>query len=131
MGKRLTSGYTFVVHEVTASSVKLWLGALSPSMGKPKKWKLVVKRANTPTQRSNEGGSEVFTRQYGNEWEKPFNKLNKRFFTVKTLKDLAANTHYIVEFQIRSDHEWKIVEKAFFTTLPNRIPTEDKKPFIA
>lgn len=43
MGKRLTSRYTLVIHEVT-TTVKVWVGALLPSLGKPNNWQLVVKK---------------------------------------------------------------------------------------
>ena len=59
MGKRLTSGYTIVVHEVTTTSAKLWVGALSPSMGKPRNWQLVVKNVNTAKQREKENGGVI------------------------------------------------------------------------
>lgn len=130
MGKRLTSGYTFVVHEVTTTSVKLWMGALSPSIGKPYNWRLVIKKANTARQREKENGKKMVTARYGkDEWQKPFHKLKKRFYCIKTITHLKPATHYIAEFQIRSELEWRTVEKAFFTTLPNRLPTKNRKPF--
>lgn len=129
MGKRLTSGYTLVVHETTTSSVKLWLGALAPSIAKPHHWRLVVKRSNTAKQRQQEKGTEVLSVVYGDDWQRPFDALQKRFYSVKTLEGLKPNTHYIVEFQARSCQQWKLLEKAFFTTLPNALPAADKKPF--
>lgn len=129
MGKRLTSGYTIVVHEVTTTTVKLWIGALSPSMGKPQNWRLVVKKANTANQREKENGTVITTESYGNEWKRPFDKLNKRFYAIKIIQDLKPGTHYIIEFQVRSEHQWKTLEKVFFTTLPKRLPDINKKPF--
>ena len=129
MGKRLTSGYSIVVHEVTTSSVKLWLGALTPSMGKPRNWRLVLRKCNTEKQREKESGQEIRTENYSNEWKRPFYDLDKRFYTTKNLQNLKAGVHYIVEFDVRSNHEWETVEKVFFTTLPNRLPSSGEKPF--
>ncbi len=129
MGKRITSGYTIVVHEVTTTSVKLWIGALTPSMGKPRNWELVIKKADTASKRKNESGEIIRTESYGDEWIRPFDQLNKRFYTVKLIQDLEPNTHYIIEFQIRSEHEWKETEKVFFSTLPEQLPDKNTKPF--
>lgn len=129
MGKRLTSGYTLVVHEVTQTSVKLWLGALAPSLAKPHNWQLILKKSNTAKLRAEEDGQIVKTIARGNIWQRPFNKLNKRFYTVETITKLEPGCHYIVEFHSRSNMEWQLLEKAFFTTLPDRLPTKTNKPF--
>ena len=52
MGKRLTSGYTIVVHDVTTTTIKLWIGALTPSMGKPHNWRLVLRKCDTEAHRN-------------------------------------------------------------------------------
>lgn len=129
MGKRLTSGYTIVVHDVTTTTIKLWIGALTPSMGKPRNWRLVIKRCNSETHRENESGRKVRTETYGDEWERPFSDLNKRFYTTKVLKNLSPSVHYIVEFQARTEGKYKTLEKVFFTTLPNSLPESGEKPF--
>ena len=129
MGKRLTSGYTIVVHDVTTTTIKLWIGALTPSMGKPRNWRLVLRKCDTETHRQNEKGRIIRTETYGDEWIKPFPKLNKRFYTTKILSGLTAGVHYIVEFQARSEQKWKTLEKVFFTTLPNSLPGAGEKPF--
>lgn len=130
MGKRLTSGYTLVVHEVTATTAKLWLGALSPSLAKPHNWRLVIKKANTAKQRMNESGTVVKTILRENDvWKRPFDKLKKRFYTIETLTQLETGCHYIVEFESRIENEWQTLEKAFFTTLPSKLPSKNKKPF--
>jgi len=129
MGKRTTSGYTIVVHEVTTTSVKLWIGALSPSMGKPKNWQLVIRKADTIKKRKEEAGDVITTQNYGDEWERPFDKLNKRFYTIKTIQNLEPDTHYIIEFKVRSELKWKMLEKIFFTTFPEQLPDKNKKPF--
>lgn len=130
MGKRLTSGYTLVVHEVTSTTVKLWLGALAPSLAKPHHWRLVLKKANTEQQRKEENGTVVKTiNRKKDAWKRPFDKLTKRFYTVEVLSKLEANCHYIVEFESRIEMEWVTLEKAFFTTLPSKLPSTNKKPF--
>lgn len=129
MGKRITSGYSIVVHDVTTTSIKLWIGALTPSMGKPRNWRLLLRKCNTEEQRKQESGQKVWSEQYGNEWIRPFEQLDKRFYTTKILQDLQPNVHYIVEFEIRSNHNWKTVEKVFFSTLPTSLPASGEKPF--
>ena len=129
MGIQLTSGYTIVVHEVTTTTVKLWIGALIPSMGKPFNWRLVLRKCDTEEDREKESGRKIRTETYGDEWIRPFTKLDKRFYTTKILQDLSAGVHYVVEFQIRSEHKWRTIEKVFFTTLPNSLPGAKEKPF--
>jgi len=129
MGKRTTSGYTIVVHEVTTTSVKLWIGALSPSMGKPKNWQLLIKKADTIKKRKDEEGDVISTESYGDEWLRPFDKLNKRFYTIKTIQNLEPGVHYIIEFKVRSEQKWQVLEKVFFTTFPEQLPDISKKPF--
>ncbi|MDH5424991.1 MAG: hypothetical protein OEY29_08370 [Gammaproteobacteria bacterium] len=129
MGKRLTSGYTLVIHEVTQSSVKLWLGALAPSLAKPHNWRLVIKKSDSAKMRANEDGVIIQTLDRGNIWQRPFDKLNKRFYNIELVTDLEPDTYYIAEFHSRTNQQWKLLEKAFFTTLPNRLPGTTKKPF--
>ena len=132
MGKRLTSRYTLVVHEVTSTTAKIWVGALLPSLAKPHNWQLVVKKVNTEAERKNEEGTEVKTIEHlkaqGDVWERPFDKLNKRFYKVEVIDGLEPGQDYIVEFKARSENDWKILEKAFLTTLPETLPSADK-PF--
>ena len=82
MGKRLTSRYVLVVHEVTTTSVKIWVGALLPSLAKPHNWRLVVRKVNSETDRKNETGEIIKTithlKEQGDVWERPFDRLDKR-----------------------------------------------------
>ena len=133
MGKRLTSRYTLVVHEVSTTTAKIWVGALLPSLAKPHNWRLVVKKINSDEDRNNETGETVHTierlKKFGDAWKRPFNRLNKRFYRVEQISELEPGQDYIVEFVARVNHKWKLLEKSFFTTLPIRLPTKQKAPF--
>lgn len=54
MGKGLTSRYVLVVHEITTTAVKIWFGALLPSLAKPHNWRLLVRKVNSDDDRTNE-----------------------------------------------------------------------------
>lgn len=76
MGRRLTSRYALVVHEVTTTTAKIWVGALLPSLAKPHNWRLVVIKVNSDDDRKNETGETVKTIEHlktqGDVWERPF-----------------------------------------------------------
>ena len=120
MGVRLTSRYTFVVHEVAQNSATLWVGALISSLGMPNHWRLVVINNKTAAERKMkfEGG-----------WERPFDKLNKRFYKVVTLRNLEPGVSYTVRFEARSEMRYELLEEAFFDTLPNRLPIQHQQAF--
>jgi len=120
MGVRLTSRYTLVVHEVTNKSAKIWLGALIPSLAKPHNWRLILKDAQ---------GNKIRTLNRTDGWIRPFNKLSKRFYQIVNLSSLEAGKHYSVDFEARSEKKYRVLETAFFSTLPNRIPNNNQKPF--
>ena len=120
MDGRLTSGYTFVIHEVTNSEAKFWVGALKPSVAKPHHWRLQIK--------NQQGRIEKQIRGTDN-WLRPFDRLNKRFYQVITAKGLQPGTKYTVEFQSRVEHEYQVLETAYFSTLPSKLPGSNKAPF--
>ncbi|NQZ31152.1 MAG: hypothetical protein HRU06_07735 [Oceanospirillaceae bacterium] len=123
---RLTSGYTLVIHEVTTSSVKVWVGALSPSMVKPEKWRLCLAQVDSF---SDEMASEQALVQVDfvkDVWKRPFNALNKRFYHVHTLHDLPATTDFVLRFEVERDGQWHVLETAYFSTLPEQLPTSGK-----
>ena len=132
MGKRLTSRYVLVVHEVTRSSAVIWIGALLPSLAKPHNWRLVVNKVNSEADRQTETGETVKTiehlKEQGDVWERPFDLLNKRFYKLENIDGLEPGQDYIVEFQARREKKWELIELAFFTTLPNALPAATK-PF--
>lgn len=120
MGTRLTSRYTLVVHDVASNQATLWMGALFPSLGKPKNWRLVVTNTKTAKKR---------TMKFEDGWIRPFNGLNKRFYKIVTIKGLEPGTAYEVEFQARSEHSFRTLEVAYFDTLPMRLPRGNQSPF--
>ncbi|MDR4518714.1 MAG: hypothetical protein MRK00_15200 [Nitrosomonas sp.] len=133
MGKRLTSRYALAVHEVTTTSVKIWVGALLPSLAKPHNWRLVVRKVNSESDRKNETGEIVKTIEYlkaqGDVWQRPFEHLNKRFYKVEIIDGLEPGQDYIVEFVSRVENDWKLLESSFLTTLPEALPTQPEHPF--
>jgi len=133
MGRRLTSRYTLVVHEVTTTAAKIWVGALLPSLGKPHNWRLVVRKVNSEDDRDNETGEIVkiieHLKEQGDVWKRPFNRLNKRFYKVELIDGLEPGKEYIVEFMSRSENKWHELEKCFLTTLPEALPTKRGGPF--
>ena len=133
MGRRLTSRYALVVHEVTEKSAKIWVGALLPSLAKPLNWRLVVRKVNSDDDRSNETGQTVkiieHLKAQGDVWERPFDRLNKRFYKIEIIDGLESGQDYIVEFVARVENEWQILEKSFLTTLPEALPSKHGHPF--
>lgn len=132
--KRLTSGYTLVVHEVTTTSVKIWVGALAPSIAKPNNWRLVIKKTTQGFSQENKHGKEVQRIEHfiedGNVWKRPFTGLKKRFFRVETFEGLEPGQDYTIEFEARvRKEEWMLLETAFLTTLPSSLPNSTEKPF--
>ena len=121
MGVRLTSRYTLVVHDVSTDRATLWVGALLPSLGKPKNWRLIITDVVNKTSR---------IQRFSDGWIRPFKGLNKRFCKVVTVKNLVAGTAYTVEFQARYDNKYKTLEVAYLDTLPNELPGPGKKPFV-
>ena len=130
---RLTSRYALVMHEVTTISVKVWVGALLPSLAKPKNWRLVVKKVNTGFSREDGESEEVKTIEHliddGDVWERPFKKLHKRFYKVEIIDGLESGQDYLLEFKARIEDTWKVLETAFFSTLPESLPSSSEKPF--
>lgn len=120
MGTGLTSRYTLVIHEVTSTSVKVWLGALFPSIAKPHHWRLRV---------LDKRGNLVKTVSRTDGWERPFDKLKKRFYTIETIHGLPAGKQFTIEFETRSEKKYILLERGYFRTLPNKIPNQQQKPF--
>ncbi len=133
MGKRLTSRYVLVVHEVTTTTAKIWVGALLPSLAKPHNWRLIVKKVNSEDDRDNETGETVKVIEHlkaqGDVWERPFDRLNKRFYKIEIVNELEPGRDYIVEFVVRVEKKWKVLEKCFLTTLPKALPSRQDNPF--
>lgn len=133
MGKGLTSRYVLVVHEITTTAVKIWFGALLPSLAKPHNWRLLVKKVNSDDDRANETGEIVQTithlKEQGDVWERPFDRLDKRFYKTEIIDGLEPGQDYIIEFESRIEHQWVLLEKSFLTALPEALPVAGKHPF--
>lgn len=131
--KRITSRYALAIHEVTTNSVKVWVGALLPSLSKPHNWRLVVKRVTLGFGVEDEAGNVVKTVEHlkddGDVWERPFKNLKKRFYKVEVIGGLFPDQEYVIEFRARRNETWELLETAFFSTLPVRLPTASKAPF--
>lgn len=129
--QRVTSRYDVVVHEVTTQSAKLWIGALSPSIAKPNNWRLIVRKMDKGFGNEGEQGEIVNTIEHlaDDVWQRPFDKLHKRFYAVEMIDLLLAGTDYQIDFEARVNNEWKHLESAFFSTLPKALPTNKKNPF--
>ena len=73
---RKSSRYTIVIHEVTTTDVRIWVGALLPSLGKPLNWQLVIGKVTQGFSVENEVCEIVNKREYlnfdKNNWERPF-----------------------------------------------------------
>jgi hypothetical protein len=130
---RKTSRYTIVIHDVTTTEARIWVGALLPSLGKPLNWRLVIRKVIQGFGVENEDCEIVKKREYLNfdkkNWERPFKGLNRRFYRVETIDGLEPGQDYTVEFLIRSENEWRLMETAFFTTLPLALPNDATRPF--
>ena len=132
--QRITSGYTIVIHEVWNTAVKIWVGALSPSRAKPHNWRLVVwDTTRRGFGQESDKGIKVESIEHlavdGDVWQRPFDKLKKRFYKIETITGLDAGKDYTVEFEVRRENQWVLLETAFFTTLPERLPRPGRKPF--
>jgi hypothetical protein len=128
---RKTSRYSLVIHEVTDTSVNLWVGALSPSIAKPKNWCIVIKSVAQGFGVEDEVGSEVVRIEHldDNVWKRPFADLNKRFYATETIDGLVPNQDYEVEFQVRYEGQWHEMETGFFSTLPQSLSNTPETAF--
>ena len=129
--QRVTSRYDVVVHEVTTTSARLWIGALSPSIAKPINWRLLVRKMDKGFGDEGEQGEIVNTIEHlaDDVWQRPFNKLHKRFYTIEEIESLSPGQDYQVDFQARRNGEWIHLESAFFTTLSTALSKDKKNPF--
>jgi len=132
--ERLTSGYTMVIHEVTTTAVNVWVGALAPSIAKPRNWRLIIKKTPEGFSQDSTSGDEVvkcikYFKEDGDVWQRPFKQLKKRFYRVEHINGLEAGQDYTVEFEARINQQWENLETGFFSTLPVSLPNSTAKPF--
>jgi hypothetical protein len=129
--ERKTSRYSLVVHEVSTTSVNIWVGALLPSIAKPKNWALVVKQVDNGFANETASGDKIKRIEHlsDDKWLRPFKALNKRFYQTQIMQELTPGQDYLIEFEVRHDNKWQVLETAFFTTLPASLSTSSKAPF--
>jgi len=122
-----TSQWSLVVHRVTSSSVEVWVGALFPTLKKPDIARVELIHPD---------GSKQTKRITKDQWQRPFDKLNQRFYKVLKFTNLTPGKNYELNFIRRIEangtaipQSWQHLRSGAFSTLPNRIPLKGKKPF--
>jgi hypothetical protein len=118
-----TSRWSLAIHRVTPTSVEVWVGTLFPSMAMPDKARIRI------TDRAGNVRSAVFS---ADKWQRPFTKINQRFFAVRRFEKLEPGTTYAAAFDRQLTDgitRWQELRTGAFDTLPLRIPTENERPF--
>ncbi len=122
-----TSQWSLVVQRVTSTTVEVWVGTLFPTLKKPDvaRVELILPDGSKRTKR--------ITKE---AWQRPFNKMNQRFYKVVKFNNLAAGKRYDLNFIRRVEavgnmipQSWQHLRSGTFTTLPKRLPLKGKKPF--
>lgn len=113
--------WSLVVQRVSVSQVQIWVGNLSARSKQPYCAKVEIKQ----------GDAFIESMDIVN-WCKPFSSLSNRFYQLCIFQNLSVNTHYDVIFYVQdSSHEdWRVVNQAQFSTLPDSIPVAGQKPFV-
>lgn len=108
--------WSLVIHEVTNSTVNIWVGTLFHDLRKP--YKMTVQLID----------DDVVAEQYveHEEWERPFKPIKtQRFYKLLTFENLTSGQNYKVklleEFAVSSQPKKVCVSSGSFTTLPNSI----------
>jgi len=122
-----TSQWSLVVHRVSSSSVEVWVGTLFPTLKKPDfaRVELVLPDGSKRTRRITK-----------DEWVRPFDKMNQRFYKIIKFNNLTAGKRYDLNFIRRIEavgdaipQAWQHLRSGTFTTLPERVPLKGKRPF--
>lgn len=122
-----TSKWSLVFHKVSQTSVELWAGTLFGTLRKPHLARLIVSLDG------NEINRQDITLQ---QWQRPFNRLNQRFYDTRLVDGLQAGQHYKVDFYQRLEGEehqgldqWQLLRSGTFSTLPDALPTNKNQAF--
>jgi len=122
-----TSQWSLVVQRVTSTSVEVWVGTLFPTLKKPDLARVELVFPD---------GSKRTKRITRDQWQRPFDKMNQRFYKVVKFNNLVPGKRYDLNFIRRIEavgnqipQSWQHLRSGTFTTLPNRIPLKGKKPF--
>ncbi len=122
-----TSQWSLVVHRVTSTTAEVWVGTLFPTLKKPAvaTVELTLPDGSTQTKRITKAA-----------WQRPFDKMNQRFYKIVKFDNLTPGQRYEVNFNRRIEaigdevpQSWQHLRNGNFTTLPKRVPLKGKKPF--
>lgn len=120
-----TGQWSLVIHKVSTNSVELWAGTLFATLSMPKSARIIVRKGNdiVATEEINQG-----------DWQRPFTRINQRFFVFRTVTNLPAAGQYQVEFYRKLDlqdqqDDWQLLSDGEFSTLPLTLPTTANKAF--
>lgn len=118
--------WSLVVHNVSQTNANIWVGTLFPDCRKPEKAHVILMDSN------NNVVEQVTILK--NDWLRPFNKINNRFYQYIRFENLQANVTYKVLFE-RSEQqinehtlEKRVLTQGNFATLPAALSDED--PFV-
>ncbi|MGS2719135.1 hypothetical protein [Paraglaciecola aestuariivivens] len=122
-----TSKWSLVFHKVSQSSVEIWAGTLFGTLRKPKLARLILTHQE-----------QIISQQdiSLDQWKRPFNRLNQRFYDTRLISGLAAGSEYKVDFYQRLEGEehqgkdqWQLLRSGCFSTLPNSLPKTKSQAF--
>lgn len=117
-----TGDWSLIIHRVSTTSAEIWFGTLKATLQMPLKARLVL---------MNETKQEVARFDVSKDhWQRPFSKMNKRFFAVHVFENLTANSQYFLRFdRLLPDSagefagQWQDMSSGEFQTLPNSLPS--------
>ncbi len=118
-----TGDWMLAVHRVTADSAEIWFGTLCPTLKMPTKARLVLLAGD---------GKPLATHEITrDDWLRPFERLNQRFYAVHRFTGLVPGQHYLVRFDRLlppeadfGDYVWQDVSSGEFSTLPSALPAQ-------
>lgn len=118
--------WSLVIHDVGQTYVNIWVGTLFPDLRKPQTCSVDIFDINNQLIESIHINKE--------DWQRPFTKVNDRFYSYVTFKNLIANQYYQVKF-IRHQQtikniilEERVLSNGKFYTLPTKLTNEH--PFV-
>lgn len=103
--------------------MEIWAGTLHPNLGMPARARIVVSGPDGSRQ------ERVILRRH---WQRPFSRLQQRFFVTVTFDGLQPATPYQVLFERpdpRQPAQWQSLRVGRFSTLPDALPGPGQKPF--
>lgn len=123
-----TGDWTLAIHRVTVSSAEIWFGTLCPTLKMPDQARLVLL-----DEADRKLAEHVIARE---QWQRPFSRLNQRFYALHRFDGLKPGQHYRVRFDRLLPPEadfggaaWQDVCSGEFSTLPATLPVEGAGQF--